>query len=123
MLALATRLINENNDDATVLPSGWLGSKLFSDEAERILQDSGRSNILPDIHALGILSLYHIRCGREAKAQELAEAFAASITELCQHEAPVHKEEEQYIRVRVTTYCGAISLIRYAKKKEPIVSS
>ncbi|KAH7111007.1 nitrate assimilation regulatory protein nirA, partial [Dactylonectria estremocensis] len=112
VLALASRLINENDDDARLLPSGWLGSKMFLDEAEAILQARGPLNRLPDIQALGILSLYQMRCGREAEAHELAEAFVASITELCQREPLMDKEEEQYSRARATTYCGAVSLVR-----------
>ncbi|KAH7110017.1 putative nitrate assimilation regulatory protein nirA [Dactylonectria estremocensis] len=112
VLALASRLINENDDDARLLPSGWLGSKMFLDEAEAILQARGPLNRLPDIQALGILSLYQMRCGREAEAHELAEAFVASITELCQREPLMDKEKEQYSRARATTYCGAVSLVR-----------
>lgn len=114
VLALASRLINENEDDFRLLPSGWFGSKFFLNDAEALLQSSGPLNSLPDIQALGILSCYQIRCGQEAKAHELAEACLVSITELCQREPLVSKEEEQYSRARATTYCGAVSLVRYA---------
>ncbi|KPM39394.1 hypothetical protein AK830_g7157 [Neonectria ditissima] len=112
VLALASRLINENDDDSRLLPSGWLGSKIFFDEAEAILQARGKLDNLPDIQALGVLSLYQIRCGREVEALELAEAFVASITDFCQREPLMDEEEEEYYRARATTYCGAVSLIR-----------
>lgn len=57
ILALASCLINDNNKDAT-LPSGWLGSRIFFDEATRGLQVQQSIKTLPDIQALGILSLY-----------------------------------------------------------------
>lgn len=87
LLALATRVLNEND-----------GSAL--------------SSSLSDIQAFGILSLYQISCGRAPEAQELAEAFASSITDLCSRE-PLAGTRDEYARARATTYCGAISLIRY----------
>ncbi|KAH7117240.1 hypothetical protein B0J13DRAFT_652865, partial [Dactylonectria estremocensis] len=38
ILALASQLINENDDGFSFLPSGWFGSKLFLNEAETLLQ-------------------------------------------------------------------------------------
>lgn len=111
MLALATRLVNEDNDDTETLPTGWFGSTIFFEKAQAAVQDSRLCNSLPDIQALGLLSLYKLRCGQEAEAQGFADDFAASITDLCQRE-PLTAKGEQYARVRATTYCGAISLIR-----------
>lgn len=119
ILALATRLINEYADDNGVLPSGWLGSGIFFERAQAIAWDSKRLG-LPDIQALGIISLYHLRCGREAEAQESAEACAAAITQLCQHEHLTGRENEEYAMVRATTYCGAVSLARYVKPRPPL---
>jgi hypothetical protein len=104
-------MINGNHDDSRLLPSGWVGSRVFFDEAEALLHKSGRVDSLPDIQALGVLSLYHVRCGREEEAQQLAGVFVASITALCQREPPAGELE---LRIRTTTYCGAVSLSRYA---------
>ncbi|KAK3389821.1 nitrate assimilation regulatory protein nirA [Podospora didyma] len=115
VLALATRLINEaDDDDAGLLPSGWLGSNLFFDAAAAMVLDTGPVHSLPDIQAVGVLALYHIRCGREAEAQKLTEIFVSRITVLCQRDAPFagNGEDEQYARSRATTYCGAITLAR-----------
>ncbi|KAH7166516.1 nitrate assimilation regulatory protein nirA [Dactylonectria macrodidyma] len=112
ILALASRLINENDDDFSLLPSGWFGSKLFLDEAETLLQANEPLESLPDIQALGMLSFYHIRCGREARAHELAEACIDRITRVRQQEKPTGMEEQQYSRACAITYCGAISLVR-----------
>jgi hypothetical protein len=111
VIALATRIVNEDNDDAIAAPGGWAGSRVFFEEAEAIIQQSGQSNRLPNIQALGILSLYQLRCGREDEAQELAKVFAIGITELCQYGLLAGKEE-RYVAVRAATYCGAVSLTR-----------
>ncbi|KAH7140012.1 nitrate assimilation regulatory protein nirA [Dactylonectria estremocensis] len=112
VLALASRLINENDDDFTLLPSGWFGSKLFLDEAETLLQANEPLENLPDIQALGMLSFYHVRCGREARAHELAEACIDRITRVRQQEKPKGEEEQSYARACAITYCGAVSLVR-----------
>lgn len=116
ILALATRLINEGDDDTVdLLPSGWVKSELFFKEAETIIDDGAPINSLPDIQALGMLSLYHMRCGREAEALSVAETFAASITGLCQREPLTGKEDKEYAKSRATTSSGAVSLVRYTK--------
>ncbi|KAH7146687.1 nitrate assimilation regulatory protein nirA [Dactylonectria estremocensis] len=112
ILALASRLINENDDDFSLLPSGWFGSKLFLDEAETLLQAHEPLDSLPDIQALGMLSFYYVRCGREAKAHELAEACIDCITRIHQQEKSMGGEEQQYSRACAITYCGAVSLVR-----------
>lgn len=117
LLALATRIVNENNDDITVLPAGWFGSRFFFREAEANIQRCGPSNSLPNIQALGILSLYQIRCGRESEAQRLAKGFVTGMTELCRHE-PLVGKDKQYARVRAATHCGAVSLTRYAIQEQ-----
>ncbi|KAM4061565.1 nitrate assimilation regulatory protein nirA [Hirsutella rhossiliensis] len=67
---------------------------------------------LPDIQAIGILSLYQITCGREAEAQALADSFAARIVNLCPQEPLMGSEAEKYAKVWATSYRGAVSLIR-----------
>lgn len=113
MLALATRMVNENSDRDGVLSSGWLGSKIFYEKAEAIIRDNTQTMSLPDAQALGILSLYHIRCGREVEALEVAELFVTVITKLCRYAPSAGIEDKQYTRVRAGTYCSAVSLTRY----------
>jgi len=112
VLALATRLINESSDDEALLPSGWLSSQVFLEEAKSRIVDAKVVDELPDIQALGLLSLYYLRRGMEADAREFAETFAARITEFCQRPREYGLDEDEYSRSRIVTYCGAISLIR-----------
>ncbi|OAQ96124.1 hypothetical protein LLEC1_03379 [Akanthomyces lecanii] len=112
LLALATRLINETENDSHILPSGWLGSNYFLRQASEMLQQQGSADSLPDIQALGILALYHIRCGRENEALKLAELCSERIRSLCLRETGVASMDEESVKVRATTYCGAISLRR-----------
>lgn len=109
-LAISSRLINEN-DNNTILPSGWLGSKFFFDEANRALQALLPAKNLPDIQALGVLSLYQMRCGLEGRALGFAKDFARNITELCNQE-PRGNQDDQYINACAITYCRAVSLVR-----------
>ncbi|KAM4056414.1 nitrate assimilation regulatory protein nirA [Hirsutella rhossiliensis] len=82
LIALATRVVHEISDEAE---SPGLAS---SAEANHFRQGRGHypqnrpSANLPDIQAIGILSLYQITCGREAEAQALADSFAARIVNL-----------------------------------------
>ncbi|KAK4249351.1 conidial development protein fluffy [Corynascus novoguineensis] len=84
ILALSTRLINEASDDEGLLPSGWLRSRVFINEAKACLRSDTPLQNLPDIQAFGLLSLYSLRCGREADAREYAEGFASAIAGLFQ---------------------------------------
>ncbi|KAJ6437961.1 cyclase/dehydrase family protein [Purpureocillium lavendulum] len=130
LLALASRTWNEHqrphpnqrqqerpnyHDVADVgsPPSGWWYSQALFDEAEALIRGNGPPDTLPDVQTLGILALYHVSCGRDAEAYELAGSFAAAITELCLREPLAEDEQdEQYAQVRATTYCGAQSLVR-----------
>ena len=112
-LAISARLINEN-DNEKVLPSGWLSSKLFCDEAKKALQQAEQSTTsLPDVQALGILSLYYLRCGLETTAMELALSFYHGITDICEGVTPESQEDELYNKVRTVTLHGAGFLIRW----------
>ncbi|KAL2141532.1 hypothetical protein VTI28DRAFT_2232 [Corynascus sepedonium] len=111
ILALSTRLINEASDDAGLLPSGWLRSRVFINEAKACLRSNTPLQNLPDIQAFGLLSLYYLRCGREADAREYAEGFVSAIAGLFQG-ASETTEEGDYARALTTTYCGAAFLIR-----------
>lgn len=112
LLALAIRVIIETENE-TVPPTNCFGSSQFFDDAEAALAKGGQLSHLPDIQALGILSIYQISCGRETEAQMLAQLFFSSITGLCNQQSLAGEKDEQYILVRTTTYCGAVSLIRY----------
>lgn len=121
IIALATQIVNEYSDEDGLLPSGWLSSKVFNDRAQEIVQNSKRPLSLPDIQAIGILSLYHLRRGREAEAEEFAKACVTAITELRQHEHLTGGEDERYTRSRANTYCGAVSLTRYVVRRPPAI--
>lgn len=79
-------------------------------EARAGLEDA---STLPDIQALGILAMYQLQCGRETEARNLAEIFGAAMTNLCLRESHGVTNGEQYRLVRATSYCAAISLIRF----------
>ncbi|KAG7284903.1 hypothetical protein NEMBOFW57_009518 [Staphylotrichum longicolle] len=111
ILALATRLINERSDDAGLHQSGWPRSRCFMNKAKTILQDTKAPSTLPDIQALGIFSLYYLRCGQETEAQAYAESFATSISDLFQR-SPMYEGEDDYAESLRTSYCGAVSLMR-----------
>lgn len=87
---------------------GQLGQAFFR-EARQLLTGNCLKS-LPDVQAVGILSLYELACGRESEARALAELFCDAITGLCLRR--VRDEGAQYRLVRATTYCAAISLIR-----------
>lgn len=112
LLALATRTMIENGGENVSPPQGWSGSNAFFDAAEELIRANGSLSKLPDIQALGSLSIYQFSCGRETKAQELADAFAACIKDLCLQRSLHGTEDDHYLTVRATTYCGAVSLVR-----------
>lgn len=112
LLALSTRIINEREDESEFLPSGWLGSNWFLLRTKALLRSQGSYGSLPDIQATGILALYYTRCGREEEAIKAAETCSSGIRALCLKDTGVDTSDEQYFRVRATTYCGALSLLR-----------
>lgn len=113
LLALATRVVRESIDEAQgPNPVPGCTSKSFFVEAEALICGAGPSASLPDIQAIGVLALYQITCGLEAEALALAESFAARIAHLCLHGPPVGAEDDEYAKVRATSFCGGVSLIR-----------
>ncbi|KAJ6436480.1 nitrate assimilation regulatory protein nirA [Purpureocillium lavendulum] len=121
LLALASRTWNEHQHphpnrrqqeqpnyhdvaDVGSPPSGWWYSQALFDEAEALISDKSPPDTLPDTQTLGMLALYHVSCGRDAEAYELAGSFAAAIAELCLRE-PLEEDEqdEQYAQVRATS--------------------
>jgi hypothetical protein len=111
ILALSIRLINEGSDDGGVYRSGWPRSRSLVDTARKLLRDIKPPSTLPDVQALGMLSLYYLRCGRETEAQEYADSFATSISELRQS-PPMQAEEQSHAQSMNISYCGAVSLKR-----------
>lgn len=92
----------------------------FADAMKLLPSNGGRPKNLADIQALGMLALYEASSDREAETQKLANEFAAAITELCLHEVPTQLKGTGYERVRAYTYCGAISLLRYAAIRQTL---
>lgn len=114
MLALATRVVVEPAEDETGLSlAGRPGSKQFSNSAEALLGNAKLASHLPDIQALGILSIYKISCGHETEAQMFAKLFVSRISDLYSRPSSAGKEDEVYNTVLTTTYCGGVSLGRY----------
>lgn len=117
ILALACRYLGDNGGGPK--PSfdpNSSASESFYTEAESLLLNlrslhNGLDHI-PDIQALGLLALYQVGCGHEAKAQELGEDCLASITDLCLNNPVDGTEEQHYLVVRATTFCGATTLVR-----------
>jgi hypothetical protein len=110
--ALATSPIRESNDDASLLPSGSLSSKGFSNEANATLSDGRPMMELPDIQGPGILALYQLRYGLEAEACELAEALRRNACALLDGETL-----EDYSKAQKITDCGTVPLTRYDAKQ------
>lgn len=117
ILALSTLLINGEDDNLETLRSGWLGSQRFHDAAERCLGDTNELGLsLPDIQALGIVSLYQLHRGEESEALEIARAFLQRISELYEQGVPLEYQlDATYPIIRDTTYSGAVSLGRYVE--------
>lgn len=113
LLSLAMRLTGNRAGIARGHSFDYLAASDFLfEEATELLQRNRYSRNLADIQTLGALSLFHLRCGQEAQAQDLAEEFACAITNLCLTPCPASKGSG-YKRARAVTYCGAISLNRY----------
>ncbi|KAJ6442323.1 2-deoxy-D-gluconate 3-dehydrogenase [Purpureocillium lavendulum] len=126
LLALSTRVLDEHhhpqqlllqrqhgNANGTASSFGWSDSQALFDEAVALISGNKQPDTLPNIQAMGMLALYQVSSGLEAEARELAEAFAAAATDMCVRESLAgDRTDEQYARVRATTYCGAISLVR-----------
>jgi hypothetical protein len=117
LLALAARLVNEDQDDAEILPSGWIGSNTFYKEAQEALQKAPAGDRLPDIQAVGVLSIYRLRCGQETDALDYAESCFTKITDLRNHGQSKDKSKDQQARARDITYLAAVSLRRYVDAK------
>lgn len=119
-LAANIGVVSPSSPSSTAPAKDWTDSQAFWNEAEALIRGSGQhSNRLPDIQALGIMALYQVSSGRQAEARELADEFAAAATDLCLRAPAAEEQQEQCARVRATTYCGAISLVRYETPFHP----
>ena len=105
---------NERNDDTkqfeisrNASTTAWL-----FDEARSGLENA---STLPDIQALGVLAMYQLQCGHESEARNLAENFGDAMTNLCLRELHATTKGERYRLVRASSYCAAISLIRFVR--------
>ncbi|PFH55459.1 hypothetical protein XA68_18274 [Ophiocordyceps unilateralis] len=114
LLSMAMRVVNENGKDVESPGPDWSGSKAFFDEAEAMIRTIETPGSLPDVQALGILSLYRASCGDDDGAQELADLFATNAADLCAQGEPGTTDEkgEEYLKAQAMTYCGAVSLTR-----------
>ncbi|KAL7903641.1 hypothetical protein GGI35DRAFT_465641 [Trichoderma velutinum] len=113
LIALAIRVTTETENETGLSPANGIRSKQFFDNAERFLGNGKQPNHLPDIQAVGIMSIYKITCGGIKEAQTLAQLLWSGITDLCNRHPPEEENDTQYVLARTTTYCGAVSLIRY----------
>lgn len=112
LLALASRLVNEDKDEREILPTGWVGSMTFYKEAQAELEKPPTRNRLPDTQAIGVLSLYRLRCGEEAEALDYVESCFSQISGL-RNKHSEDKRKDQCAMVQDATYCAALSLCRY----------
>ena len=104
---------NDEQDDDTkqfeisrnVSTTAWL-----FDEARSRLENA---STLPDIQAFGVLAMYQLQCGHKSEARKLAENFGDAMTNLCLRELHTAIKGERYRLVRASSYCAAISLIRF----------
>ncbi|KAL7903991.1 hypothetical protein GGI35DRAFT_490880 [Trichoderma velutinum] len=112
LIALAIRVTTETENETGPSPANGIGSKQFFDNAERFLGDGRQPNHLPDIQAVGIMSIYKVTCGGIREAQTLAQLLWSGITDLCNRHPPEEENDTQYALACTTTYCGAVSLIR-----------
>ena len=124
LLCLATRVVKglesalQNHDvanDRISLPPGrWSGSQEFFNEAVRIINSSHpKLDSIPDIQALGILSLLPASGGDIGKAQAMAKEFCGAASSYCLRVPLENEKSAQNSRVRAKMYCGAVSLTRW----------
>jgi len=99
LIALAIRVLIETENGSGPTSKNSFGSMQFFDTAEGLLLTSERLTSLPDIQALGILSIYQISCGRETESEKLAQLFCSNITGLCNQRLPEEKDEEYILEM------------------------
>lgn len=90
--------------------------QLFSD-ARHMVTENTNVLTLPDIQALGVLAMFQLVSSRESEARELAGFFGDAMTNLCLRETHT-PAKEPYRLVRATSYCAAISLIRFVDSEK-----
>lgn len=115
ILALSILILNGNEEDWHGVPESGTSSRRLLQVAKDLtfLEDAHQLD-LPDIQALGFMSLYQLRCGREPEAGFLAETMMTQVSGLHDQlpSTQISHEENDYARSLLTTYRGAIALIR-----------
>lgn len=111
---LSHQLPHQLADGRTAIPA----SDYLYEQACTQLWDNGVT-VLPDMQAIGTLALYQANFGSVAKGQVLANEYAAAIADLCLRDS-ARDSSSDYDLVRTSTYCGAVSLLRY--DSDPILS-
>lgn len=116
VLALSTLLLNGHEDDVHGVPFRKIGGRGLFQIAESVTSaESVHQMTLADIQALGFMSVYQLRCGREPAAHILAEIMLRQINTLYdQGPSSVVQggDDKAYSRVLFTTHRGATSLNR-----------
>ncbi|PHH73303.1 hypothetical protein CDD82_5545 [Ophiocordyceps australis] len=116
LLALATLVFREqvvhHDGPAPKLPACHPASHVFFAEAESILKSTTPVPTLPNIQALGIMSLYKMSCGSGAEARRLAHDFYCQIQHLCCAQTNVDHLGSEYSLATTVTRYGALSLSR-----------
>ncbi|KAJ6439384.1 glycoside hydrolase family 79 [Purpureocillium lavendulum] len=117
LLALATRIADGQHyhhqqcEDGRPA-AGWTDSETFFNAALSLVERKRQPSSLPDVQALGIMSLYCVGSGKVAEAMDFAGAFAIAATRLHLQARATPHQEGQYGEVCAATYCGAVSLYR-----------
>ncbi len=108
LLSLAFGLIDDVLSDQEIQ---FTTNKHFAAKAADIIRLEDLPG-LPDIQALGVLSIYELCRGDIVQGKKLANTFTRSITDFCLNEN-TESTHDICKRVRSATFCGAISLSRY----------
>lgn len=115
ILALSILISNGNEEDSHGVPESVAGSRRLMQVAKDLLVlEDAHQLALPDIQALGFMSLYQLRCGRESEADSLAETMLTQVNGLHDQlpSVQINNEDDDYMRSLLKTYHGAIALIR-----------
>ncbi|KAK2590779.1 hypothetical protein QQS21_011533 [Conoideocrella luteorostrata] len=90
-----------------------LGDFFAHDAVATLLTMTSPHNI-GNLQALGVLSVYYMGRGQSFTARKMAADYAKAAAELCLSQPVPKCVDDNYIKARASTFCGAISLDRYA---------
>lgn len=120
--SLATALAGNRIDGIRIqIPGSTSNSELGASLAREVIEtlNNRRTPLnLADTQALGVLSIYHISRGQKTNGLALAKSFALAATNLCLSETCLKPSDDTYMRIRASTFCGAITLNRYVLSTE-----